>query len=449
MITYLNVLERFRPDGETSLLPGLQDLTCHFLNGVSDATLPVAALSHPGLLSLKINYRSGVPNAPSFDFLRYKAPMLRKLEVNCYPTSILPTLKLRSLLSSLHNLNYLVTFLHSDTPLPSATLLYLAKLPNLKIMTACIRARSVVLLPSSQDCGLFRALESLTLMGGDGEDIMHVLEGISSPNLTILRLKLKAIPSCSLVARWVLSIANHRALERFILHYHEIPGSQTPSHYTVTDQALQPLLGLPGLRRLCLPHTPLQLGNNFIHDLALLCPYLEELVLGSRVRWRTAGLTMEGLKPLSLYSSRLYVLAITMVTPSAPEQADQRDTATSASRWRWPNSLRREQNAPILHDSGYAVTAEQVPEVKCTMLRHIDIGNSTVADPVTFAAFICRHFPNVREISDLVDFGYHARLEKLNNLIKKWGRYQSPSDVATTFNSWDTHAMLYAVAASF
>lgn len=154
---------------------------------------------------------------------------------------------------------------------------------------------------------------------------------------------------------------------------------------------------------------------------------------------------MESFKPLSLHCSKLYLLAVTMKIPSAPAQVDQGGN-TSARRWRWPKSVRRKQNVPILPDF---VTVEYASKVKCTMLRQLDIGHSTVEDPITFAAFICNHFPNVQEISDFGDIEYRTRLKKPNNLLEQWGRERRQRDTSTTFNSWDICSAVNAVLYSF
>ena len=209
-----------------------------------------------------------------------------------------------------HSLPPSMLYLHALTtvvlsefpPLPSATLLHLATLPSLKHMSALIHPHSIGSIPSG-DTGLFPALETLKL-AGFGSDITRVLDVIGSPKITNIWLNALQRPTCSLMSQWIRTIACHHNLERFVVDSHPLNEELPVSSDCVVDSvALQPLFQLSMLRRLCSLDTPLQLDDGFIHDLALCCPRLQILALGSRVRWMTTGVTLEGLKFLSIHCS--------------------------------------------------------------------------------------------------------------------------------------------------
>ncbi|KAF7789680.1 hypothetical protein EIP86_000626 [Pleurotus ostreatoroseus] len=375
-----------------------------------DPTVDVAtlleALVNPNLHILRIVYLRECFTSPSFDILRLKAPRLQKLQVKLAKLggSSAGAAANRSLLSLIPNFSLLTTLLYIDTILPTTVIVHLGTLPHLKVLNAALGSGSTSTLAEQRT--LFPKLRRLWLAAIDAADVADLLEAISSTSLESLYFVVKVQPKSTLFGRCLDLAARHPQLSQLNIHYSREVRVRTnlTLEYIVDSVALQPLLKLPHLTNLGLRDTPLQLNDDFIHSLATSASQLRELVLGTSVRQRTSGLTMEGLKPLALHCPKLYLLAMTFATPPARE-------STLKSKLNWVFD-RHQQHAVTDGEEG-----------RSTSLRFLDIGSSRIQDPEAVAAFVTRYFPNVQEISDLWDlFLSHKNIGKLNRLIRKWGQ---------------------------
>ncbi|KAJ3535693.1 hypothetical protein NM688_g6940 [Phlebia brevispora] len=401
VIAYLKVLHRLRPDQDVPLLPGLQALTCVVEDSMVDITFPLEALAHHGLRSLRIAYKTEVLEPPSFEAASLKAPKLQNVQVSFAKLEGSRRIAAnRSFVSMLPNLDHLTTLIFLEDTLPAPVLLHLAKLPHLQHLNAAIRYQSTSLLPAKDD-GLFPALRSIWLSGMDILGLTRVLDVVSSTDLEVFYLISGELPKAHVVAEWVGLIARHRRLVQLSMNWHRSVLTRRPQmlpEYIVSDTSLRPLLELPHLTKLGLRDVPLRLSDSFVFDMAEAWPHLQELVLGISVRWRTTGVTLDGLKHVSARCSDLYLLAVTLDTPSV-------DAGTGRTKRRWLLSRRRTPANLGTNLSTFIPDAipDDVAEVKCKSLRYLDIGNSPVQDPVALAVFITQYFPNVRHVSDLWD----------------------------------------------
>lgn len=422
-LAYLEILHRCRPDQDIPLLPGVQDLSFLMVDSAVDIIFLIQALVQPNLQTLRIVYLVKCVNPPSFELLSLKAPRIQKLQVKLIKLAdtAAGVATNESLVSTLPGLNYLTNLLYINSTLPAPVLLHLGRLPNLRVLNISICSESVSSLIEG-DHTLFPNLGRLWLTGVDASHIVRLLEAISSSSLDALYLLMKVQPSSALLARCVDLAARHPHLSHFNVHYsREVRvRMRTTPEYIVHDVALQPLLNLPCLTTLGLRDTPLQLNDTFLHDLATSCRQLRELILGTSVRQRPSGLTMEGLRPLASHCPKLFLLAVTFTTPPARE-------ITLKSKLYWV--LEWGQQSTVANDASLDPNLQMGQEAagRSTSLKLLDIGSSHIHDPEAVAAFITRYFPNVQEVSDLWDlFSSHKNMHKLNKLIRKWGRERRP-----------------------
>ena len=438
-VAYLKTLHAFRPDKTVPLLPGLRVLAYVAYDplGLPDMLLPVKLLAHSGLRALRVSCNLGrdYEITPSLDFLSQLAPGLRKLHMS-FPASLFERPS-RSRVA-VPNLDHLTAFHCQSNLLSPPLFLRLGQLPGLKALNVHIDRQVTSTLVD--DTTLFPSLQSLLLTtAGHNIDIVSVLRLISSANLKTFYLSLEHQPSAADLRQYIRLLTQKPLLARLDIRVNrgfsldpwvEDDQLDETEKSIITGDDLRPLLALPRMTTFVLRDIPLSLTDGHLQEIALAWPLLKDLVLGPSLRTRRLGVTLEGLKPLSLHCPKLRSLALSMyaTSPTGPPPPSRR--FESLRRFKGIAKLRpamlskRHSRADLSatlasHDATGWCGSESV----CTRLEYLDIGNSTIDDPQYVATFVAQHFPNVRTVTDLGYVTENFRtMAKINKLLRKQGK---------------------------
>ncbi|PSS32093.1 hypothetical protein PHLCEN_2v2134 [Hermanssonia centrifuga] len=328
-------LDLYRPgDPKIPLLPNLQELYWDdFRPGVAPyirlfiqpalVTFHIISVSNPSLIAGFLDALAR--HAPALERLRIRSPRARPSPVQhgeaASQRAIMVTHTLSRALCSLRSLSELVIRV---PPLGADHLLSLAHLPNLEILSCSLLdpggdsmdASSLASSDADLQWWQFPALRRLDVTARDISAVSALIRAISSSHLIKISVHLETQPKATCVQDLFHALSTHHRNMREISILLSLRNSSdlmlnaTSEGHLLTSTTLRPLLRLHALSHLYFVQLPFDLDDDFVQHASLAWPSLKKLSLGTMVRGRTTGVTMDGLRALAARCVCLQELAL-------------------------------------------------------------------------------------------------------------------------------------------
>ncbi len=427
-------LDLYRPgDPKIPLLPNLQELYWDdFRPGVAPyirlfiqpalVTFHIISVSNPSLIAGFLDALAR--HAPALERLRIRSPRARPSPVQhgeaASQRAIMVTHTLYRALCSLRSLSELVIRV---PPLGADHLLSLAHLPNLEILScSLLDPGGDSMDPSSlasSDADLqwwqFPALRRLDVTARDVSAVSALIRAVSSSHLIKISVHLETQPKTTCVQDFFHALSTHHRNMREISillslrNSSDLVSNATSEGHILTSTTLRPLLRLHALSHLYAVQLPFDLDDDFVRDASLAWPSLEKLSLGTMVRCRTTGVTMDGLRALAARCFCLQELALAIdIVP--------RTASLLLGRHWGANTANSASNLKTL-------------DIGCTSIPADDVGR--------FISFVAQVFPhcNICDSHDPFDNVRNKQIERLKlGIVQTHGNVFSSSRESSIFH---------------
>ncbi|KAF7794922.1 hypothetical protein EIP86_006065 [Pleurotus ostreatoroseus] len=377
------ILDTCRPNRSIPLLPNLHELYW------DDFRTPVAPFARlfiqPSLTTFHIISVSNPRLIASFlNLLASDAPYLKRLRIRSPASTSGNELVAQALERALPVLRSL-TDVSVPVKLNATHMMELASLPSLEILSAPLDPEvDVARLFANRRVSFFPSLKRLDICAARLHQVACLVRAISSMTLYKAGAHLEIQPSCSALHDYFGLLAQHRRLceVSVLMRSSRTPLDTTSSDYVLGGDTLSPLLRLHGIKRVYMIQFPFCLTDDFMRDASEAWPSLESLTLGTMVRSKTSGVTLEGLRPLAYHCSHLRELAIAIDIPSTKAPAVKKPLFGGLSP-----------------------------------LKSFDIGCTTVSDDERLVRFVATLFPHVKlyDIQGSLEDGRKRLVQTLNN----------------------------------
>ena len=384
-----HVLESCRPDPSIPLLPHLSGLYWDDFRATvapfvrlfiqsSLVVLHIISISNPRLI------------AAFLEDLAIRAPLVKHLRIRSPGASSRGSIVADALSKALLQLRYL-TDVAIRAHLTEDHLMQLATLPSLTALCAPLDPDADFARLSSRHRGtLFPALSKVDITARHLSQVTPILRAVSSRNLHKVGVHLEVQPTSYALQDFLHAASAHPCIQELsiLMLSARRPDADlkiASSDHLLTDDTVRPLLALHALTRLYMIQLPFQITDGFIRDAATAWPLIESLTLGTMVRSRTSGVTLEGIRPLSQKCRRLRDLAIAVDVPPRKAGGD---------------------------DATYDMES---------FLKTFDLGCTPLFDTDRLVHFIIDAFPNAKIIDTQasLDVVRKRLLEKLNNTLAR------------------------------